>query len=206
MLDLLRKLNLVNYGEIIVTRKDGSRFDINRGSSGEINIFTSLISLACVIENKSLILIDEPEISLHPNWQMKYLDLIYSIFHKRYSDTHFIICTHSHFLVSDLKPDSSYLVTLKNDYNYDLIAKSIPKSTFGWSAEEVLYTVFDVRTTRNSYFEFDLTKLIKLINDNSNDYIEIKRIINKFSSLVISDEDPLNIILEKANKYIQINA
>lgn len=206
MLDLLRKLNLVTYGEIIVYRKDGSRFDINKGSSGEINIFTSLISLACVIEDNSLILIDEPEISLHPNWQMKYLDLIYSVFHTRYSNTHFIICTHSHFLVSDLRPDSSYLVTLKNDDNYDLLAKSIPKSTFGWSAEEVLYTVFDVRTTRNSYFEFDLTKLIKLINDNSNDYIEIKRIINKFSSLVISDEDPLNIILEKANKYIQINA
>ena len=206
MLDLLRKLNLVSYGEIIVYRKDGSRFDINKGSSGEINIFTSLISLACVIEDNSLILIDEPEISLHPNWQMKYLNLVYSIFHSRYTNSHFIICTHSHFLVSDLKPESSYLLTLKNDDDFNLKVDTIPKSTFGWSAEEVLYTVFDVRNTRNSFFEYDLTKLIRLINDSSNDFIEIKRLIDKFLVLKLSVEDPLNIVLEKANKYIEENA
>ncbi|MFC4739993.1 AAA family ATPase [Flavobacterium ponti] len=206
MLDLLRKLNLVSYGEIMVYRKNGSSFDINRGSSGEINVFTSLISLACVIEDYSLILIDEPEISLHPNWQMKYLDLVYSIFHSRYTNTHFVICTHSHFLVSDLKSDSSYLLTLKNDENNNLLLNTIPKSTYGWTAEEVLYTVFDVRSTRNSFFEFDLNKLIKLINESSNDLDEIKRILDKFSTIKLSDEDPLNIIIEKGNKYIQENA
>ena len=83
---------------------------------------------------------------------------------------------------------------------------TIPKSTFGWSAEEVLYTVFDVRSTRNSFFEYDLTKLIRLINDSSNDFIEIKRLIDKFLVLKLSVEDPLNIVLEKANKYIEENA
>jgi predicted ATP-dependent endonuclease of OLD family len=205
MLDLLRKLNLVSYGEILVYRKNGNRFDINRGSSGEINIFTSLISLACVIEDNSLILIDEPEISLHPNWQMKYLDLIYSIFHSRYTNTHFIICTHSHFLVSDLRPDSSYLLTLKNDDNYNLIAKSIPNTTFGWSAEEILLEVFNVPTTRNLFIYDKIGDIMELISQKDRNEDLIK---NKVQELLaknvfqLSENDPLNGVWTKIiDKY-----
>lgn len=47
-----------------------------------------------------MVLIDEPEISQHPNWQMQIIDML----DKCLSDSkcHFIIATHSHFLVSDL--------------------------------------------------------------------------------------------------------
>ncbi len=203
MLDLLRKLNLVGYGEVLVYREDGERFDINQGSSGEINIFTSLISLSCVIEDYSLILIDEPEISLHPNWQMKYLDLLNSIFRKRYSNCHFIICSHSHFLVSDLMADSSFILTLKNEKDSSLIATPMPRPTFGWSAEQILLEVFNVPTTRNLYVADLIGNILNLIAAPKKDLEEIKVEVQKIKEYNLDKldaSDPLKEVIEKIIK------
>lgn len=71
-LSILRKLNLINYDEVIVYKKtrsntQGSAINLKSMSSGEIQILTSLLSLASVVKDNSIVLIDEPEISLHPN-------------------------------------------------------------------------------------------------------------------------------------------
>ena len=36
--------------------------------------------------------------------------------------------------------------------------------TYAWSAENILYEVFGLRTTRNYYFERDLRELLSLIS------------------------------------------
>jgi predicted ATPase len=61
---------------------DGAEIELRSMSSGEIQILTSLLSLASVVKESSIVLIDEPEISLHPNWQMQYIDLLNKIFKK----------------------------------------------------------------------------------------------------------------------------
>ena len=66
--------------------------------------------------------------------------------------------------------------------------------------------IFNVRTTRNSYFEYDLTKMVTMLNNSSKDYNEIERLVNKFIKIKLSENDPLNIIIEKAKKYIIENA
>ncbi len=203
MLDLLRKLNLVGYGEVLVYRDNGDRFDINKGSSGEINIFTSLISLACVIKDYSLILIDEPEISLHPNWQMKYLDLVNSIFKTLYSNCHFIICSHSHFLVSDLIPESSFILSLKNDDNMNLIATPMPRSTFGWSAEQILLEVFNVPTTRNLYVADLIGNILNLVAAPTKNLNRIKKEVKKIKEYnldKLEHSDPLKEVIGKIIK------
>lgn len=200
LLPYLHRLNIISYPEI--TLKKDRYYGIGESSSGEYHFISTIVGLLATITNKSLILIDEPEISLHPNWQMKYIAFLNNIF-KKYNSAHFIICSHSHFLVSDLNPENSAIISLKREN--ETTAASIHANTYGWSAEEVLYTVFNVRSTRNSYLEYDLTKLVTLINRNSVDFREIKRIVDKISTLVLSEEDPLNIIKEKADIYLQKN-
>lgn len=196
----LHKLDLVSYPTIQL-HKMGESFGITGSSSGEQNIVFSLLTLLGNVEENSLILIDEPELSLHPNWQMQYFDILNEIF-KAYKNIHFIIASHSHFLISDLKGYNSKIIGLRRDEKIEVV--DLPKNldTFGWSAENVLYDVFNVRTTRNSYFEYDLNKLISFLNTESKEFKSINILYNKFNSIVYSEKDPMNILLDQVKKYL----
>ena len=77
--------------------------------------------------------------------------------------------------------------------------------TYGWSAEEVLYSVFNVRTVRNYFLEQDLTKLLGLIGQNSNDKVEIKRLIKRIEQIPVSENDPLKEIINESKMYLNNN-
>lgn len=200
LLPYLHRLNIISYPEI--TLKKNRHYGISESSSGEYHFISTIVGLLATITNKSLILIDEPEISLHPNWQMKYVAFLNKVF-KKYNSAHFIICSHSHFLVSDLQPENSAIISLKREQ--ETIATLISASTFGWSAEEVLYSVFNVRTVRNYFLEQDLTNLLGLIGQNSKDKKEIKRLIQRIEQMPITENDPLKEIIVEANNYLDIN-
>lgn len=53
--------------------KNKKYFHLTEASSGELSLIFNLLSIAGEIENESLILIDEPEISLHPEWQSNFI-------------------------------------------------------------------------------------------------------------------------------------
>lgn len=96
----LRQLGFVTSVECNLF-KAGNIVNCNAMSSGEFNMLCTIIGTLSASENgKTMVLIDEPEISQHPNWQMQIIDML----DKCLSDSkcHFIIATHSHFLVSDL--------------------------------------------------------------------------------------------------------
>lgn len=203
----LRKLNLVSYKKIMVYKKmkgnpEGAEIDLRSMSSGEIQILTSLLTLASVVKENSIVLIDEPEISLHPNWQMQYIDLINRIF-KRQKSCHFIIATHSHLLAADIPIDSSAILSLTRDKKMDLVTELLD-SSYGNSAENILYNVFGVATVRNYYFESDINKLLKLISDKSKKKGDIEKLVAKFKRFKITPNDPLSVIIKDAEKYLQI--
>lgn len=203
---LLRKLNLINYDKILVYKKlknnpQGIEIDLRSMSSGEIQILTSLLSLASVVQENSIILIDEPEISLHPNWQMQYIDLLNKIF-KSQTSCHFLIATHSHLLAADIPLETSAILSLTRNQKLDLIPELLD-STYGNSAENILYNVFGVATVRNIYFENDIDKLLMLISKKSKNKKEINNLLKKFKRFNITSGDPLSIIINDAEKYLK---
>ncbi|WP_256011800.1 AAA family ATPase [Desertivirga xinjiangensis] len=208
-LSLLKSLGLLNYGEIIVFKKNNrpsvlaDQLLLRHMSSGEIHILTSMLSLSAVVQNNSLVIIDEPEISLHPNWQIRFVEIINNIF-KMYKDCHFIIASHSHFLVSDLNPDSSSILVLNKDEDNKIVPELLDFDTYGWSAENVLYNVFGVATSRNHYFEMELRRMLKIISSNStsaSDKVTVRRTVEKLSKFNITKDDPLSLLLNEAKKY-----
>jgi len=202
LIEHLSKLDLISYPNIILKKK-GVKIGISDSSSGELQLILSFIALMANMEENSLVLIDEPEISLHPNWQMKYIYMLKSIFAKSFSSCHFVIASHSHFIVSDLDNDSSSIIGLKNNKeNGNIIEANYIENTYGWSAEEVLYKVFDVRTTRNYYLENDLVNLVNIINRDTKDWNNLESILKKLEKLKISYNDPLKIIMEKGYNYL----
>ena len=55
--------------------KKGSEVMSDDLSSGEFALLSIILSISAAVSNSNaLILIDEPELSLHPNWQMSLID------------------------------------------------------------------------------------------------------------------------------------
>ena len=202
MISHLENLDIINL-EGIRIQKCKSSLSMTDISSGEYHLLNSLIGLFANIEKDSLILIDEPEISLHPNWQMKYITFLKTVFTK-FSSCHFIISTHSHFLISDLEGKSSSVTALSRDIETNILsAKLLEANTFCWSAEEILYSVFKVRTTRNFYLESELRELLHKIAIKSDDRIRMNSILENIKLLTLSEDDPLKLIINKAEEYLK---
>ena len=81
------------------------------------------------------------------------------------------------------------------------IAKTIEYDTYAWSAENVLYNVFGVRTTRNYYFNADLQELLTLINQKEK-LNRVKELYTKLSGYYFNEEAPLHLILNNVKEYI----
>ena len=182
--------------------KNGKQYSFEESSSGEKHILYSFTNIYNSIDNNSLILIDEPEISLHPNWQIRYISFLKKVFNN-YSSCHFIIASHSHYLVSDLNPDNSSLITVEMDEKGKHFL-TLDYSTYAWSAENILYNIFKVRTFRNYYFDLDVRELLHAISHNKRDEMKrIRYLYDKLSKYVLDDKDPLNQIIIEAEEYIK---
>lgn len=201
MIKHLENLDIINLDGIRIS-KENSNLSANDISSGEYHLLISSIGMFSKMEQNALILIDEPEISLHPNWQMKYVSFIKDVFRK-FNSCHFVLTTHSHFLVSDLEGENSSVIALNRDNENRILATLLEgKDTFGWSAEEVLYNVFNVRTTRNMYLEAELRELLHKIAIKSNDHQRMRVLLNNLKKLPLNKLDPMRIIITKAEEYL----
>lgn len=196
LVSLLRKLNLIRSTSYRVYKKSGGEFDFRESSSGESYLLSTFIALIAMVRDNSLILIDEPEISLHPNWQSMYVDLLTKSL-KHVFGCHIIIATHSHFILSDLPENSSTVLTLDNQKGV-ITSKIIDTPTFGSSAEDILLNVFDLPTTRNYYLAQNVSDVLELLGAGKRDSKEFKSKLEYLSSVfsILKDSDPLKEIIE----------
>lgn len=195
LFDLLNALELINYD--ILVQKGSKEFYFSWASSGEKQLFFTFFNILANIKTNSLVLIDEPEISLHPNWQIGYIDFLKKLF-KNY-DCHFIVATHSHYLVSDLEARSSSLVKLKR--NEKQILPAIPEeiNTYAWSAENVLYDVFGATTSRNRFIAEDLADIFDRVSASKNTFLCVnekdkEKLFHLKDSL--KSQDPLRAVVK----------
>ena len=200
----LRDLNSLRIIKSITLymSKHNHWYSFDDSSSGEKHVLYSVLNIARYLKDDSLVMIDEPEISLHPNWQMLYISFLKRIF-RQFPSCHFIIASHSPYLVSDLDPNSSSLVVL-NAENGIHSAEMIDYSTYAWSTENILYNVFRVRTTRNFYFDIELREMLCKVNDGKReDLSRIRELCQKLSKYALRREDPLNLVLKNVEEYIE---
>ena len=195
-LDDLRKIGLLTVPDI---RVEKSKVAIQEMSSGEFHFFSTMVGLLAAVKENSLILVDEPEISLHPNWQMKYLGFMRELFSDvSFRGSHFIIATHSHFLISDLDGDTGKIIGLTKESG-NIRSMKFDSNTYGWSAEQVLLDIFKVTTTRNYMVAERLGMLLDFIASEESTLKEVK---DKFYDLELdklkglSKEDPMRTVYD----------
>ena len=191
----LKQYDLVNSANVIFHKQE-CNITSEDMSSGEFAILSTVLSISAAADNPhTLVLLDEPELSLHPNWQMTLIDNLDRALVNQVC--HMIIATHSHLLVSDLPIKRSSVTQLEKDEKGNLNATAISECTYGWSAEEVLLKVFKTATDRNRYFGERIGRLLEKMGNNS---IHPKEVTDELKELQeisrhLSDIDPMKTIL-----------
>lgn len=162
------------------SRVDASTFDIFVNtpngeiwyeylSSGFKSCITLLLSIIkeieyrfpddCVAEDfEGIVLIDELELHLHPEWQGK----IVSVLKLTFPNIQFIITTHSPHIVQNSEPDQ--IKALAADNNGLTYIRDLPDSKYGysgWTLDEVLTDVMGMSDTRTIKFQ----SLVDLFNE-----------------------------------------
>ena len=101
--DIINKRNRIT-GKKVLFSKDGvyfkagdRRIELDSLSSGEKHDFLMFYNLIFNTDENTLVLIDEPEISLHIEWQEAFLDELIEI--QEWSEMQAIVATHSPYIV-----------------------------------------------------------------------------------------------------------
>ena len=94
---LYKRLSINKDRGFVFTNDNGKNVPLSALSSGEQHELVLAYELLFRARGKSLILIDEPELSLHVTWQHKFLDDMKEI--SKLADLDFLIATHSPSIV-----------------------------------------------------------------------------------------------------------
>lgn len=86
-------------GIVVTNNKTGSKINLEDLSSGEKHEIILMYDLLFSVSEGSVVLIDEPEISLHIAWQFKFIPDVKEI--AQVADFRFIIATHSPQIIND---------------------------------------------------------------------------------------------------------
>lgn len=158
---------------------------LKRASSGEQCLLVIMLGIAGHITDYSTILIDEPEISLHPRWQEEFIIMLTSAF-SSYRGCQFIIATHSPQIISRLKDEGCYITSLTDN-------RIFRASEFSnRSADYQLAELFDAPGIMNEYIArlaFSLLSKIKASKCVSPDNL---RELNQLQTLAenVDRDDP----------------
>ena len=160
-------------------------------SSGELSLIFNLLSIAGEIENDSLILIDEPEISLHPEWQSHFLPLLKKMFND-YTGCHFIVATHSPQILSSIDNNKSFIINLEND-NKIIKGEEISEM----SADYQLAYVFKEPGHKNEYLTRIALTVFSNVSKNKvfsyNDLISLNLLLENI--IHMNKNDPLHQLI-----------
>jgi len=110
----LSRAGLLKLVNVSLQKSDQQElFDVSSASSGEQAVVISLLGIGSQIQDGTVVLIDEPEVCLHPEWQERYIHLLFDAF-SQYRGCHFIIATHSPQVVAQLPEGNCFVLSMED--------------------------------------------------------------------------------------------
>lgn len=177
----------------IFTNLSGDKFDINELSSGEKQLFLRTLAIRMLNPENSIILIDEPELSLHPKWQQRIVD----VYRKIGENNQIIIATHSPHILGSVKKEN--IILLDKDGEGKIVVKTGDElyDSYGQPTDRVLKDIMGLETTRNpKVFKLleEVRKIVDMDEYNSDEfkekYCELKGILgSKDEDIFLIDMD-----------------
>ncbi|AXT49267.1 ATP-binding protein [Chromobacterium rhizoryzae] len=168
------------------SRFNSSEFSAFDLSSGEYHMYSSILGLGFGVDNSSVVLIDEPENSLHPQWQQEFMDSVFGISAQALEQGHLLVCTHSPLIVSAAL-DGSTIVDLTDEI------PSVVVASFGASSDEVLLSQFGVGSSRNRVVVDTVQRAVSLVERGGFNNPEFEAMAPDLVSIrqALRSDDPL---------------
>lgn len=162
-------------------------------STGEKELITKAFYLEVLKPMESIVLIDEPERSLHPKWQQKMIN-VYERLSKKYG-CQFIIATHSPHVISSVNPDNVYILSTEGLLNESVVVqnlKEMQQHSLGLEPNRVLKEIMGVATLRLGDVESKINRLSGLLNRDNYENPEVTDLLEELTGL-LGENDPFII-------------
>ncbi|WP_334122361.1 ATP-binding protein [Glutamicibacter sp.] len=199
-MDMIRILRRLGFANVRVHVQVGNRtVDLDTLSTGQLLLLSTFARVAAHVSPNSLVVIDEPEAGLHPNWQSAWIPLMRATIPTEYG-CHLFIATHSPYLVSDaddvLVPGEEWGKFVQFEEPYQ-----------GRSVENILYRVFGARIAGNLMVEDDLRTLVQFISRDSPvpSVTQLERAegaLQRLRGMQGEDTEDLNLIIAQAEEEL----
>lgn len=155
-------------------------------SSGEYHMYSTILGLGFGMTESSVVLIDEPENSLHPQWQREFMDAVFDICAGTLRNGHLVVCTHSPLIVGTALEGSTVV---------DLTEGGTQLSTlnFAASSDELLLSQFGIGSSRNRRVVDIVQRAVSLVERGDFDNREFKNLLPELRRIreALSPTDPL---------------
>ena len=171
----------------IFTNSSGDKFDINELSSGEKQLFLRTLAIKMLNPENSIILIDEPELSLHPKWQQKIVD----VYRKIGKNNQIIIATHSPHILGSVRKEN--IMLLDKDDEGKIVVRTGDElyDSYGQPTDRVLKDIMGLETTRNPKVFKLLEEAGELVDKNEYESEEFKTKYKKLREILGNKDEDL---------------
>ncbi len=131
----------------VLFKEFGKKMSIDKLSSGEKQI---VFRGGFLLKDKkstegAFVLVDEPEISLHPKWQLEILSFLKALFtnDSGIQTSQIIIATHSPFIIHNCTRNKDKVIVLQKDTNGVISVSNTPKY-YSWSSDQLVEKAFNI--------------------------------------------------------------
>lgn len=204
----IKDITFFKNGEEYTLIKDNAKKKL---SSGQYQFIRCIFALILTITPNSLVIYDEPETSLHPEWQSKFIQLLIDIIKEFGTDdtkqATVVIATHSPLITASFAVQNVKIANKQeqsNDFNW------VDYHYYGWDTNNLLKEHFGLESARSADFVEDVNNLLKLFQESKD--TELKTEYEKFEKLLwdshancfrLSINDPLYGTLEALKAYVE---
>lgn len=185
----------------IFVNSSGDEFDINELSSGEKQLFLRTLSIKMLEPENSIILIDEPELSLHPKWQQRIID----VYKKIGKNNQIIVATHSPHVLGSVSNENIFLLSKNKKGEIIVLSGDELYTSYGQSADRILEDIMGLETARNPKIFNLLNECRKMVDDNKYNTKEFEEKYSKLKSILGENDEDLFLIemdIQRKNKEV----
>ena len=168
----------------------GEEFDINDLSSGEKQLFLRTLSIKMLEPKNSIILIDEPELSLHPKWQQRIIE----VYKKIGENNQIIVATHSPHILGSVSNENIFILYRNENGKIEAKTGAELDSSYGQPVERVLKDIMGLKSVRTPKIDRDIQELRKLVDKDKYDTEEFKKKYNSLLKILGNTDEDLFLI------------
>jgi len=140
--------------------------------------------------NNSIILIDEPELSLHPKWQQRIIE----VYKKIGENNQIIVATHSPHILGSVSNENIFILYRNENGKIETKTGDELDSSYGQPVDRVLKDIMGLESVRTPKIDRDIQELRKLVDKDKYNTDDFKEKYNNLLEILGSTDEDLFLI------------